>query len=136
MREFVDKLKQARDEMLSEKGAIALFALFKREDWPEQWDLVVAAGWTTEGLRKSIDYIFEKLSYRLTQREFLMIARVVPLLPSVPFVRAVHEMVGEVDKPKEIPGFTFEGMELKRGYILASHPESHSEARALEAVVS
>lgn len=73
---------------------------------------------------------------RLTQREFLQIARVVPVLPSVPFVQAVHERVGRVDEPKEIPGFTFEGMELKRGYILTSHPVDQPEPQPVEAAAS
>src|SRR5687768_3917034 len=107
MKQLVDKLTQIKAEMLREKGGIALFAIFEREEWLAEWDLIIAASWTAEGLRRSIDYVFEKLRNHLTEREFLQIARVVPLLPTVPFVKAVHEMVGQVDEPKEIPGFTF-----------------------------
>jgi hypothetical protein len=136
MSEFLDKLRQVEREIAHERGGIALFGAFEREQGLQRWDVVIAAPWTAEGLRKSIDYVFEKLAAHLTFREFLDIARVVPLLPTVPFVKAVHEMVGHVETPKEIPGFTFEGMELKRGYILSSRPAAQADPRPLEPAAS
>jgi hypothetical protein len=136
MNAFLDKLKRVESEIAQEKGGIALFGLFEREQGLQRWDVVIAAPWTAEGLRKSIDYVFSKLSDHLTFREFLDIARVVPLLPTVPFVKAVHEMVGQVDGPKEITAFTFEGMEVKRGYILSSYPASQTGSRHFEAAAS
>jgi hypothetical protein len=130
MRDLLDKLRQIKEEIVQEKGELALFGLFEREDAWERWDLIVAARWTAVGLRASIDYVIDKMREHLTLREFLQIARVVPLLPSVPFVKTVQEMAGEVDGLKELPGFEFDGMELKRGYVLLSHPEHEAAVRA------
>jgi hypothetical protein len=130
MKELLDKLKNVQTEIAQERGNVALFAIFEREGGLARWDLIVAAPWAAEGLRRSIDYIIKKLREQMTLAEFLQISQVVPLLPSAPFVKTVQEMVGEVDGLKELPGFEFDGMELKRGYVLLSHPEHQAEPRA------
>jgi hypothetical protein len=128
MRAVIQKFRQIAEEMARERG-VAFLGLFERETGLGRLDVVVAAPWAADGLLKPIEYVIDKMRAHLTPGEFLMVSRVVPLSPSVPFVKTVQEMVGEVDGVKELPGFDFDGMELRRGYVLLSHSDAQSAPR-------
>jgi hypothetical protein len=88
---------------------------------------IVSAPWISEKERTAdIPYLADKLRTELQPRGRATILVIVPLHPSVPFVEAIQQMVGHVDDLKELPAFTFDGMVLKRGYILTSQPRAQT----------
>ena len=95
-----DKLKPMVNEIVKEKGALALFALFLREGAPARWDCVIAAPWADPSKRETYDYFVAKLSNYLTKQELLQIAGIVPLAMHDPELAEIlkHTLVRNTDK--------------------------------------
>jgi hypothetical protein len=129
MKELIDKLREISREIATERGQLSLVGLFQREYGIGKWDIVVAAPWMSKERTADIPYLAGKIQEQLPVHVVLSVATVVPLHSSVPFVKNIQEMVGEVDGLKELPAFDFDGMELRRGYVLISHPEAEPAPR-------
>jgi hypothetical protein len=62
MTKIITELKNIKDEILSEKGSLLLFAMFSRNDSESEYDLVIAADWVKAGeTRIAVKYLIEKL---------------------------------------------------------------------------
>jgi hypothetical protein len=126
MNDLMQRIKEVCQEIARERGDLSLLGLFQRESGIGNWDVVVSALWINRRERTAdIPYLARKFWSQLKPNELKSISGVVPLHPSAPFVQTVQESVGEVDGVKEVPGFTFDGMALTRGYVLISHPDGH-----------
>jgi hypothetical protein len=121
---LVEKVRDVGETIAREKGGVTLLALFQRPETLGRWDFIFAAPWIRHGSETlDIPYLVERLQATLKRKEMASIASIVPLPSTVPFVRTIQGMVGEVDGLKEIPSFDFDGMMLQQGFVLISRPE-------------
>jgi hypothetical protein len=128
-KELIHRVREAGKMVAVERGSLSLLGLFQREEGIGLWDVIVAAPWISRDRTADIPYLVGKIQPRLDGLGMRYISRVVPLHASVPFVQTIQEMVGEVDGLKPIAALDFEGMELRRGYVLLSHPEAQPAPR-------
>jgi hypothetical protein len=123
MQELLNKYREIEAEVAREKGEFSLFALLQREDaFGGKWDLVVAAPWIGEGRLKTLNYLADKITSRLTIEELLSLSMVVPVsVTDEPVQRLIREYPVTPDqKPIEIRDWDYRGMPIARGYILTA----------------
>tara|TARA_B100000745_G_scaffold291987_1_gene232421 strand:- start:452 stop:889 length:438 start_codon:yes stop_codon:yes gene_type:complete len=62
MTKLIKELKKLKEEILSEKESLLLFAMFSRNGSDDEYDLVISADWITAGeTRTAVKYLIEKL---------------------------------------------------------------------------
>jgi hypothetical protein len=112
---------RAAETKVSAKWSFTLFALIERTNALGEWDLVVVAPWIKAD-RDGIAHIIEILdaSGEITKRDWLYIARVVPLEAGDEFVRnltahspAEHEMIA-------VPADLIDGPPIHRAFVITA----------------
>jgi hypothetical protein len=130
MQELLNKYREIEAEVAREKGEFSLFALLQREDaFGGKWDLVVEAPWIGEGRLKTLNYLADKITSRLTIEELLSLSMVVPVsVTDEPVQRLIREYPVTPDqKPIEIRDWDYSGLPIARGYF---HTARHTPAAA------
>lgn len=91
-RDLVEKLKPAIQEIVAEKGAVSLVALFLREDAPGVWDLVIAAPWARDDARyrDNLNDVISVIKKHLRTDEFLNLSRIILTDPANEYVKSIN----------------------------------------------
>jgi len=121
MRQFLEKFKSMAKEIADERGELALFALFLRED-TEKWDLVVAAPWVKTDSMEDYKYMADKLKQYLEISYLLSISRIVLLDISDSIVQIINNYCKVIhgDPPFELYPFSIGLSFVKYAYIIIS----------------
>ncbi len=128
---LLEKYATIAQMITQEKGPFKLFALFKREDFPWEWDIVLSAQWLPgEKKMDALRFIFDKIRPVLNHDEFLNISKLVLLDINEPFVKAVQTFLEEHDNPKVFSNTDIEGIEMRTGIMIVS-PVSSSSQKAI-----
>jgi hypothetical protein len=99
------------------RGPLYLFGLFKKENIPGRWDLVVAAPWIEKDLRRGAGHIIDQLVKMMGRRALLTVGvRLLDL--NQPALRAILEEVGGAELPLEIRGYDLFGLGVRHAYFL------------------
>lgn len=116
-------IQKVRDRILRDRGHLALFALFERDDWRGFWDLIVAGGGLSDS-REDLRYVHEVLNEFLSPNERAQIERIVILPedyePVVKLIRRVHSVNGS--GPVELENINFYQFLIRTALIF--HAES------------
>lgn len=114
----LEKLASLMNEITSEKGELALFGLFLREDAQDKWDLVVAGPWLEKDKRGALNYISKKVAAHLTSPELMSLSRIVILEEGNPALEAVLRIVQLEEGRVEVQDSNFSGLQIKHAYIM------------------
>src|SRR5713226_7115263 len=125
--ELLEKLQAINEELRKETGGVVLFGLFERDETPGQWDLLVAADWISPEVTSAVAYVAGRIQQRLTPDELTLLAGVVPLRSSDPFVRQLLDRTLRVQALGLFEDCTFNGIHIARAWIFAADPDSHSD---------
>lgn len=106
------------------KGRFELFALFLREDSPNKWDLLIAADWARGDKKASINIVVEELKKELSERELLMLSRLIILDKDDATQKALQEARQVEHGLAEISDSDFLGLAIKHAYLITSRRES------------
>jgi len=120
MREQAVKLQKIENSISKEKGNFELFALFLREDASNKWDLLISADWARENKRKALTYMSTKIRQALTDKELLMLSRVIILNKDDIALDALRGAVQVEHGLAEISDSNFLGLAIKHAYIITS----------------
>jgi hypothetical protein len=126
-RELLERLQTINNELRDETGGVVLFGLFERDKVPGQWDLLVAADWIGPEVTSAVAYVAGKIQESLTPDELTLLAGVVALRPSDPFVRQLLDRTLRVQALGLFKNCTFNGIHIARAWIFAADPHSHSD---------
>jgi hypothetical protein len=123
MKEFLEKLKIALNELEEEHGEMFLFALFQRDNPLDLWDLVVAAPWLRFEDLDSLQIVCSSVQDSLRGKEILKLSHVVILDqddPTVVYLRENYDVPN--GRPEEVIGCEELSERLdfiiKRAYLL------------------
>ena len=125
MLSIVEKLRQVKAEVETEKGPIVLFALLQRADSSGKLDVIFSAPWIKAGQseRPALDYLISKIRPKLTARELIAVSRVLVFSPDEEFVRHVLELLREKGNPSQLANDSINGMLITTGHIIAADPD-------------
>ncbi len=115
---YIDKLAEFIVTVEKTRGPFELFGLFKREDAPTGWDLVVAAPWLERGKLKALSEFVRELSNALGVEALSDFSRIVTLHRNDPAYSAVLNAIGSDKPPIERSGENLFGLPVEQAYIL------------------
>jgi hypothetical protein len=126
MKEILDKLKSAVQELEREHQAILLFALFLREDSLQKWDIVVSASWLSSSDKNAYQIMTSKIQTALDPSVLTQFSRIVILDSIDPVVSFLQEVCpltngGIKESPRDFstdPLSERFGFVIKKAYIL------------------
>ena len=120
----------AMEENLAKKmGPLVLFAFLQPEDalWG-LWDVVVSSDYVKDhGDYKSIDLIAKLL--KSSKIDPMAIAKIVPLSPDAPLVKAVTSLLNVESSPTDVQNCVFDGLKIERGIVITSRKEHKSATK-------
>ena len=128
MNALFDKIKEIDREISNEVGGLVLFGLFKPEETPQRWDVVVSADWAGPEKMPALAYVAGKLQQRLSREQLLTLSRVVPLAPSEEFVQSVLRTIRVDHDGLEIYYRPFNGILMREAFIVTANPDSKPHA--------
>jgi hypothetical protein len=126
MKEILDKLKSAVQDLEKENKPLLLFALFLREDSLDKWDVVVSAPWLKSTEKAAYIKVISKIQSVLDASELVQFSRVVILDSIDPVVSFLQEICrltngGFKESPTDFSVEPFSdrfGFKIKKAYIL------------------
>jgi hypothetical protein len=124
MRAQIKKFQNVEKKLSDTKGRFELFALFLREDSPNKWDLLIAADWARGDKKASINIVVEELKKELSERELLMLSRLIILDKDDATQKALQEARQVEHGLAEISDSDFLGLAIKHAYLITSRRES------------
>jgi hypothetical protein len=128
MKEIVEKLGRAEQEMAADKGEFLLFAVVLREDAPDVWDLVVASPWIARDKSGSLRYVSDKVRSVLDANELVKLSRIVLIEPDSPALASFQQAINvEHGIPVEIKDSDFFGLQIKHGYLITSRRDTNTK---------
>jgi len=120
-RSLITKLQVAEKDIASVQGPFVLFALAEREEAPGKWDLLVSAPWLASG-RKGIQKMVEGLKTHLTPSEWMQLASITPLPPSMNYVQWIARKYDVQHDNQEIINTFWDGLFIPHGYVITANP--------------
>lgn len=127
MREQIEKLQNVEKSLSESKGQFELFALFLREDSPNKWDLLISADWAIADKKASINIIIEEIRKVLSDKELLMLSRLIILDKNDAALRAIHKAMHVEHGLAEISDSNFLGLSIKHAFLITSRSEDHNK---------
>ncbi len=121
--QLMEKLANVERTMSQERGALALFALFLRENSSMgTWDLLVAAPWLNRSTRykEGLEYVADHLRNELTTREMVSLSRIVVLDWDDPHMNEAYDLADVEHGLVEFRDRDVMGQTIKHGYIITS----------------
>lgn len=127
-RALAENLRRAEEALAEQHGPFVLFGLFEQEETPGRWDAVAAAPWLTSS-RAGIERLIAGFEPYLTPEQWTELGRIVPLMPSEPFVEGVTEAVAPVEHAlSETGSIQAAHVEIRRAFVITSHRGSRQAA--------
>jgi hypothetical protein len=117
---LVERLQKAERALTSAHGPFVLFVLAERETAPGKWDLLISAPWL-ETNRKGIQQIVDALKAYLTPAEWLQLASITPLPPSMDYVQWIARKYDVQHDNQEVINVFWDTLFIPHGYIITAN---------------
>jgi hypothetical protein len=114
----IEKLRRAMRTISAKRGDFTLFALFRREDAPDGWDLVVSSSWLEEGKLKALGEFAEALKRSIGERQVRELSRIVTIKQDDPGLKAILSSIQVDDGVAEVRESVFFGLRVERAIFL------------------
>lgn len=120
--DLIEKSRRVEREIARNWGGFSLFGLFEREQTAGKWDVLVSAPWLRTD-RTGIQLIVSGFISELSQEDWLMIAGVVPLSSSSPYVQWIAQRFNVEHGREEVSNTVFDGVYINRAVIITANPQ-------------
>jgi hypothetical protein len=132
----VDVFRKAMHYMVSQKGDVTLYALFKRANGVGNWDLVVSAPWLAKSRYQATSELVDLLVKSIGRKSLVELARVEPIPVNDPNLKSLlaEFPVDDGEPERRMRNIDLFGLEMDEAIILrAKRPRSKKPAtRALQ----
>jgi len=125
----IEKFRRAMRRIAAKKGPFVLFALFRRENAPDGWDLVVSSPWLKEGRLKQLAEFAHALKEILGERQLRELARIVPIKGDDPALEAVLSAIQVDDGVVEVRESMFFDLRIRQAIFLRATRSVKREKR-------
>jgi hypothetical protein len=125
----IAKLRRAMREIAEKKGPFTLFALFRRADAPEGWDLVVSSRWLENGRLKQLNEFADALKAILGEKQLREFSLIVPIKRDDPALEAILSAIEVDDDVVEVRESVFFDLDIKKAIFLRAKRVPDREKR-------
>jgi hypothetical protein len=120
MQEIIKKINDAHKKMAFEKGPFSFFALFKKEDAPDLWVLIVSAQWAPKKNElEHLRYISKTINEFLTIDETAKLSHIILMDTQDSEDMERLRGAGSVKEPLVIKNEEIFGVPVKEAVLLA-----------------
>ena len=123
----IEKLRRAMREIAAKKGHFTLFALFRREDAPDGWDLVASAPWLEEGKLKHFGEFTDALKGIIGEKQLRELSRIVTIRQDDPALKAILSSIQVEDGVVEMRESVFFGLRMEHAIFLRAKRDVEHE---------
>lgn len=119
---FFERLKRIEQQISAERGPFELFALFRRDNGLNMWDIFVSAKWLDLERDKlaALKMITRPLNKEFPEGEIIQFSGIVVIKRDNPGLREIHSAVQVEHGAKEFDNVSFFGMPLLKAVIITS----------------
>jgi|RhiMetdeSRZDD1v2_1073273.scaffolds.fasta_scaffold511341_3 hypothetical protein len=114
----IEKLRGAMRDIAAEKGPFTLFALFRREDNPWGWDLVVSSRWLDEGKLKTLGEFAELLKRAIGEKQIRELSRIATIKENDAALNKILSAIQVDDGMVELRDNSFFGLQVEHAIFL------------------
>jgi hypothetical protein len=128
----VDVFRKAMHYIVSQKGDLTLYALFKRANGVGNWDLVVSAPWLAKSRYEAASELVDLLVKSIGRKSVVGLARVEPIPTSDSNLKSLlaEFPVGDGEPERRMRNIELFGLEMEEAIILrAKRPVAKKPAR-------
>ena len=128
----VDVFRKAMHYIVSQKGDVALYALFKRANGVGNWDLAVSAPWLPKTRYQAASELVDLLAKSIGRKSLVELARVEPIPGNDPNLKSILAdfPVDEGEPERRMQNVDLFGLEMEEAIILrAKRPAPKKPAR-------
>lgn len=125
----IEKLRRAMREISAKKGDFTLFALFRREDAPDGWDLVVSSPWLEEENLKHFAEFADALKGIIGEKQLRELSRIVTIKQDDPALRAILSAIQVDDGVAEVRESVFFDLRVEHAIFLRAKRVVQREKR-------
>lgn len=125
----IEKFRRAMRRIAAKKGPFVLFALFRRENAPDGWDLVVSSPWLKEGRLKQLAEFADELKEIIGERQLRELARIVTIKGDDPGLKEVLQEIQIEDGVVEVRESMFFDLRIRQAIFLRATRSVNRERR-------
>lgn len=125
----IEKLRRAMREIAAKKGDFTLFALFRREDAPDGWDLVVSSPWLEEGKLKHFAEFADALKGIIGEKQLRELSRIVTIKQDDRALKAILSAIQVDDGVVEVRESVFFDLRIEQAIFLRAKRVVEREKR-------
>lgn len=114
----IEKLRRAMRQISAKRGEFTLFALFRREEAPAGWDLVVSSPWLEEGKLKGLAEFVKDLKGLIGEKQLRELSRIVTIDQDDPSLKSILRSVQVDDGVTEVLESVFFGLRVEHAIFL------------------
>lgn len=114
----IEKFRRAMREIAARKGDFTLFALFRLEDAPYGWDLVVSSSWLEQGNLKNLAELSDALKDSIGEKQLRELSRIVTIKQNDPSLKAILSEVRVDDEVIEVHDSVFFDLRVEHAIFL------------------
>ena len=114
----IEKLRRAMRDIEAKKGAFTLFALFRRENNPWGWDLVVSSRWLDQGKLKTLGEFADLLKGNIGEKQLRELSRIVTIKQDDPSLNTILSEIQVDDGAIEVRDSDFFGQQIEHAIFL------------------
>lgn len=114
----IEKFRRAMREIAARKGDFTLFALFRLEDAPYGWDLVVSSSWLEQGNLKNLAELSDALKDSIGEKQLRELSRIVTIKQNDPALKAILSEVRVDDEVIEVHDSVFFDLRVEHTIFL------------------
>lgn len=113
-----EKFLKAMREIAAKKGDFTLFALFRLEDGPYGWDLVVSSSWLEPGNLKDLAELADALKDSIGERQLRELSRIVTIKQDDPALKAILSAIRVDNEAIEVHNSVFFDLRVEHAIFL------------------
>jgi hypothetical protein len=117
--ELIERFARLESQLADEKGDFVLFALFRLEDAPGHWDLMVSAPWLGDE-QSAVNYLAGEIKARLGLQDLMNLARIVVIDPDEVALQNLNRLVQVEHGNFVVRDSYFFGLLVKDAHIITS----------------
>jgi len=118
--ELPEQFAKLEGDISAEKGDFSLFAMFRREDFPERWDLLISAPWAFADRESALDYFIAKIKSDIGPDGLLLLSRIIFIDPNDASLQKLNRAIPVEHGAVEVRDRNFFGLDIKHAVFITS----------------
>ena len=118
--ELPAKFAKLESDIAAEKGDFSLFAMFRREDLPDRWDLMISAPWASADEKSALQYFIAKIKADIGPYALTLLSRIIFIDPSEVSLQDLNRAIPVEHGAVEVRDRNFFGLDIKHAYFITS----------------